>query len=136
MHVDNNFSIKEFLLSNGFEQTRDSDKRDNFKKTYFDPWVQKDKEILVTLYYDYGSNYYTTYSGHVMQIYTKEGSASAPNYVNIYNGLWPHIFDFALGLFRHVLPERRNFRTLKVVSPTTKKTLASLQELLVLYNTS
>lgn len=46
MNIDNNFSIKEFLLSNGFDQTRDSDKRDNFKKTYFDPWSKKTKRFL------------------------------------------------------------------------------------------
>ena len=74
---------------------------------------QKDKKILVTLYYDYGSNYYTSYSGHVMQIYTKEDSVSAPNYVNIYSGLWPHNFDFALSLFRHVLPGEQEFQDIE-----------------------
>ena len=114
MHVDNNFSIKEFLLSNGFEQTRDSDKRDNFKKTYFDPWEQKDKEILVTLYYNYGSNCYTIYSGHVMQVYTKvDHPSTTSNYVNIYDGIWPQNFDFALSLFRHILPGEEEFQDIE-----------------------
>ena len=115
MYIDNDFNIKQFLLSNGFEQTRDSDKRDNFKKTYFDPWLQKHREILVTLYYDNGPNYYTAYSGHVMQIYTKDNysSTSRSEFKNIYSGLWPLNFDFALSLFRHILPGEKEFQDIE-----------------------
>lgn len=116
MNVDNDFSIKQFLLSNGFEQTRDSDKRDNFKKTYFDPWEQKDKEILVTLYYQHGTNCFTEYIGGVMQVYSKvdlSSDSTTPNYVNIYNGLWPNNFDFALCLFRHILPGEEEFQDIE-----------------------
>jgi len=106
MHIDNDFNITDFLRSIGFEQTRDSDKRDNFKKLYFDPWLEKDSEIFVTLNYN-GFNCYTTYSGHVMHVYTKDN--------NIYHGLWPHNFDFALSLFRHILPGKQEFEDIEKV---------------------
>ncbi|MES1181255.1 MAG: hypothetical protein ABUL44_00515, partial [Flavobacterium sp.] len=62
------FDIAEYIRQNGFNQTRDSDKRDIFEKTYYHPFHDKTYTVCVTVHYNNGYSKFNSYSIRLMTI--------------------------------------------------------------------
>lgn len=56
------FDIAEYIKQNGYNQTRESDKRDIFEKRYFHPFHEKTYTVRITIFYNSGYTSFNNYS--------------------------------------------------------------------------
>lgn len=105
---DMTFNIGEFLRQNAFEQTRDGDRRDIFEKPYYHPFYNSNYNVRVTVFYDGGYTKWSSLSIRQMTIELTKNMNTAEDAEHLlYYGVAPESFDFALDLFRHIVPNQR-----------------------------
>ncbi len=94
------FILSEFVRQNGFSQTRDSDKRDAFEKTYFHPLSNKTYTAHITIHYNAGYSDYNNCSVPLMEVDFKNEVET----ISVFNGIAPNKFDKAADLFEAIMP--------------------------------
>ncbi len=95
------FSFLTFLVSQDFHQTRDSDKRDIFEKTYHHPLQNITYNVIVTIYYNTGFTEHNNCSVELMSI---EFIDSNKNASVVFSGIAPRTHQMALDLFESITP--------------------------------
>jgi hypothetical protein len=96
------FDIAEYIRQTGFTQTRKSDKRDIFEKSYYHPFDKRTYTACVTLHYDAGYSDFNSNSIWLMTIefVDPQGRGMA------FNGIAPTTFDQAASIFELILPTK------------------------------
>lgn len=95
------FALAEYLRQKGFEQARESGKRDIFEKDYYHPFHDATYKACVTIYYDSG---YTKFNGYSIWLMSIELIRDDKNRLTIFNGIAPTTFDQAFDLFELSMP--------------------------------
>ncbi len=109
--VDKNFDLIAYLKYKGFEMKRGSDKRDTLVlRSYYDSWQQENKEVSVTIHYNYGCNRFMMNAGLMMEVYMYPQNDTSNYYEVLYKGLQPLNFDDAETLFEMILPNEKLLR--------------------------
>ncbi len=97
------FDLAEYIRQSGFNQARESDKRDIFEKEYFHPFLDKTYKVCITVSYDSGYTKFNSYSIWLMTIELIDNSKDNTS-LTIFNGIAPKTFDQAADLFELTLP--------------------------------
>lgn len=101
------FHLAEYLRQSEFSQTRESDKRDIFEKKYYHPFDDKDYYARITIHYDAGYSKFNNASVWLMTVDFTNSFESNEKGKEIYKGLAPTNFDFAVELFECLLPGQK-----------------------------
>jgi len=94
-----NFDIAEYIRQQGFEQTRESDKRDIFEKDYFSPFRGSTLKAVITIHYDAGYSEFNNVSVWLMTI-----QLGTENVLTLFDGIAPRTFDEVASLFELLMP--------------------------------
>ena len=95
-----NFDLSTFLKNDGFKQTRDSDKRDAFEKTYYHPFNQRDCKVEISISHNSGFTSELSWSPKRMTILLVDDTKRQ----EVYEGLAPNELKAAETILNHVLP--------------------------------
>lgn len=94
------FNISEFLRQNGFLQTRDSEKRDAFQKTFFYALHDTNYTVEVIIYHNSGISKYNNCPVLIMSVDFIDNNGKS----TVFSGICPNTFDKASDLFEALMP--------------------------------